>query len=288
MTAVQPAVSWVRLFPASLLLHMLVLVVWIGNAPDAPLCREDVLPTMAFRTPVYPVIAEQVQTIEEPAVAVSEDPFLEAEEIDFPAPVAMHFELPQTSKTRPDEGHTDSVPPEPRPTAPQKTEETATNDDATPNPDVQATPSAPSPSGTNDNAVIAIREGFAGNAGETLHTGNGFIAGNALQNTPSTAIQTPENIWIAYTQSLNAHFKKFQVYPAMARQRRMTGKVLVRIELDRSGQILSVEIQESSGNPILDDAAMQSARRASPAPAFPSEAVESRRTVTIPYRFSLK
>ena len=46
-------------------------------------------------------------------------------------------------------------------------------------------------------------------------------------------------------------------YPRMAMQRRLEGKVVLRIHVDASGKPIEVSVENSSGSSILDEAAMQ-------------------------------
>jgi len=46
-------------------------------------------------------------------------------------------------------------------------------------------------------------------------------------------------------------------YPRMAMQRRLEGKVVLRIHVDASGKPIDVSVENSSGSSILDEAAMQ-------------------------------
>ncbi len=57
-------------------------------------------------------------------------------------------------------------------------------------------------------------------------------------------------------------------YPSVARQQRMTGQVRLLVAISANGAAKRVEILESSGHPLLDDAAKRVARLASPYDPF--------------------
>jgi len=73
----------------------------------------------------------------------------------------------------------------------------------------------------------------------------------------------------------------------MARRLKLTGTVIVSVEIKRNGDVMSVQLEQSSGIEILDEAAISSAKDASPAPAFPEGVVAQEQKVLIPYRYSI-
>lgn len=76
-------------------------------------------------------------------------------------------------------------------------------------------------------------------------------------------------------------------YPQRALQRRMEGSVVVALTLDDAGQLLAVETAQSSGFPLLDQAALTAARRAAPYPQPPSELTADDLEFDVPFRFAL-
>lgn len=84
---------------------------------------------------------------------------------------------------------------------------------------------------------------------------------------------------------LMAHLERLKRYPPGSRQRREEGVVLVRFSIDGSGNVLSVDLQRSSGFSELDDAVLALIRRASPVPAPPPDAPHS---ISAPVRFYMK
>ena len=57
-------------------------------------------------------------------------------------------------------------------------------------------------------------------------------------------------------------------YPRLARQAGWEGRVLLKFKLLRSGEVQELRVLETSGHPLLDDAAMNAVGRAAP---FPEE-----------------
>ncbi|TWB44697.1 outer membrane transport energization protein TonB [Nitrospirillum viridazoti] len=93
---------------------------------------------------------------------------------------------------------------------------------------------------------------------------------------PSTAVQTatpapaskgPDS----YEGRLMAHLYRYLRYPAQARQRHQVGTAVVHFTLDRTGHVLSVTLERSSGSALLDEEAVATVRRADPLPPAPDD-----------------
>lgn len=75
-------------------------------------------------------------------------------------------------------------------------------------------------------------------------------------------------------------------YPAEARRQRMRGEAHVQFTISAGGGVGSVRVVKSSGFPVLDQAALETVRRAAPFPAIPSEAGRSTWPFTVPLAFT--
>ncbi|MBQ9394741.1 MAG: energy transducer TonB [Proteobacteria bacterium] len=141
-----------------------------------------------------------------------------------------------------------------------------------------------------------ITESGAGSAGERtasgIQAGESSVSGQSsasLNDSNRTSTQVDEQaVWKSYAKQLNEHFKKHHHYPEMARRRRMTGTVWLLVEVRRDGSLISVEIAESSGFPMLDDAAISSVKDSVPVPPFPENITAETKKLRIPYVFKLK
>ena len=58
-------------------------------------------------------------------------------------------------------------------------------------------------------------------------------------------------------------------YPDEARRQQLHGQLVLTVGLDRSGKIKSIDVIQSSGHKVLDDAAIRITRLAEPFPALP-------------------
>ena len=88
-----------------------------------------------------------------------------------------------------------------------------------------------------------------------------------------------------YFAQLNAWLEKYKQYPRRARRRHQQGTAYLRFVIDRDGQVLSYEIERSSGYPLLDEEAERILRRAQPLPAMPEGLVLSRLELVVPVSF---
>lgn len=60
-------------------------------------------------------------------------------------------------------------------------------------------------------------------------------------------------------------------FPDIIRDQGLTGDVRLRVSIDADGQLLGITVLRSSGQALLDRAAMQSVRDAQPFPPFPAD-----------------
>lgn len=103
------------------------------------------------------------------------------------------------------------------------------------------------------------------------------IAPTAPSSSPDDAVQLSEP---------NYRKRARLIYPAEARRQGQAGVVVLSLRIDAHGKIERAEIKVSSGHPLLDEAALNMARRSEYVPARRgSLAVAS--TVEASYRFVL-
>jgi len=75
-------------------------------------------------------------------------------------------------------------------------------------------------------------------------------------------------------------------YPIDARLKHAEGRVVVRIVIQEDGQILSATIAKSSGHDILDQAALETIRKASPI-MLTQPLEKSQITIQVPLSYQL-
>lgn len=79
-----------------------------------------------------------------------------------------------------------------------------------------------------------------------------------------------------------------KIYPEFARERGYQGKTLVAFRINRDGKILSLSVNRSSGHEILDEAALESVKKAGPYPPIPGELKQSVLSFVIPISYALR
>jgi protein TonB len=88
-------------------------------------------------------------------------------------------------------------------------------------------------------------------------------------------MDTEQDLLISFMRRFRTNIYNVWNYPAAAVQREQQGTCLLRITVDRRGNIVNVQLLESSGFSILDDEAMQAVRQGAsygPLPrAYPNE-----------------
>lgn len=83
-----------------------------------------------------------------------------------------------------------------------------------------------------------------------------------------------------------ARLERFRRYPAGARAQGHEGVVYLQLKVGRDGQILALQLLDSSGHTSLDQAALETVQRAAPLPRLPADRPDSV-TVTLPVEFFL-
>ena len=74
-------------------------------------------------------------------------------------------------------------------------------------------------------------------------------------------------------------------FPPEASVKGLGGTAKITFTIDRSGKLISDQISESSGFPLLDTAAIEMLHRAQPFPAAPAELSDDSFTFTVPVNF---
>lgn len=74
-----------------------------------------------------------------------------------------------------------------------------------------------------------------------------------------------------YTQLISLWIQKFKIYPEEARAQGLKGSTVVRIRIDRRGNIRYYALERSTGIEVLDRASIDMIKRANPVPAVPTD-----------------
>jgi protein TonB len=87
----------------------------------------------------------------------------------------------------------------------------------------------------------------------------------------------------AYLGTLRTHLEKAKVNPRTS----LIGTAVVRFKVNTAGELVRREIVKSSGQPVLDNAALASVEKAAPFPAMPDE-LNQDIEISVPFKFSVR
>ena len=97
-----------------------------------------------------------------------------------------------------------------------------------------------------------------------------------------------KEILVRYEQLISLWMDKHKEYPISARQSNVTGEAVIRIQINRMGDILNYGFERRTGSKELDAAVIRMVEAASPVPKVPENYPEGDIIeFLIPIRFSL-
>ena len=86
----------------------------------------------------------------------------------------------------------------------------------------------------------------------------------------ATADPAPSSAKVTFRTELLRHIARYQRYPRAAERQHLQGTVHTVFSMKRDGKVLSVWVSTSSGQPTLDQEAIDTIRRAQPLPPIPA------------------
>lgn len=109
--------------------------------------------------------------------------------------------------------------------------------------------------------------------------------GSAPSQGQSASLAREQQRWM---KGLLDRLQRYKRYPEEANRRGIKGVAVVRFRVDRSGQVVSSQVLQSSGSPILDEEALALVKRASPFPLPPDSITDAYLANDIPIWFGMK
>jgi TonB family protein len=97
-----------------------------------------------------------------------------------------------------------------------------------------------------------------------------------------------KKIFFAYYDLIRQQLIRNTIYPLKAKLEAKEGLAYLSFVLKRDGTVSEIMVLNSSGEPLLDEAAMNSIRNASPFPPFPENLVEQEIKLNVPISFELE
>ena len=90
-----------------------------------------------------------------------------------------------------------------------------------------------------------------------------------------------------YLSNLRATIEQHRGYPLAARRRHLEGTAVLRFSVSRNGQLFSMQLVRSSGEGLLDTAAMNAVRAVESFPVAPADVLGEQFTLELPVVFRL-
>ena len=114
---------------------------------------------------------------------------------------------------------------------------------------------------------------------------------NAIEAEKSVTVdqgtgESQQRVRVTWQKELLAHLDKHKKYPSERNQ--TTVRIVLSLELDRMGQVVSVGVAESSGDEAFDEAARAMVKRASPVPPPPALVADESLSFTLPVDFKAR
>jgi protein TonB len=102
---------------------------------------------------------------------------------------------------------------------------------------------------------------------------------------PAAGAAGPE--YRPYLQAFRRRVQESLEYPLAARRQRAEGAVELEVILDPSGRVAQVRVVSPSGQPLLDEAALEAVRRIAPLP-IPGHLPQRALRIRLPLVFQLR
>jgi TonB family protein len=105
--------------------------------------------------------------------------------------------------------------------------------------------------------------GLPGGGGGGFRSSQGGVVGQAVP------LDTPDPNYREYMQRVRQRIYAKWDYPREARDRELTGRLVIEFHIGKDGQLLGLELVSSSGEPVLDSSALNAVKMAERYPPLP-------------------
>jgi protein TonB len=251
----------------SVIFHLLLAVPFVvlpGLLQPAPYVKRG----EALLVDIAPERPEEKAPLGDPARPVDPPPSRERPALPAPRPAPPRaVERPRAPAPRP-------VPPTPAPPvfskaepAPEAVVRTPTPVEPAPSPAPPSETATPAPPAPPQVAVARPPDSLRRQPGEG---GGGLIGGGrgGVEGTP-IPLDTQEPKYQDYFNKVRERIKANWIYPRPAGERGIEGELLIEFHIAKDGRVSYIQLRNSSGTQILDDAALTAIKLAQPFPPVP-------------------
>jgi periplasmic protein TonB len=205
-----------------------------------------------------------------------------------PTPAADAQDAPRQDETEPRQvaEAPATLPAEPLPLPPRRKPPPTRPSAVEPTPQPSA---APSTLDTAQLAAAPLDRPFPGAPGQGSGPGGKTGLGTGATGVGSGAIADGpvEGPGDDYLERLRRWLNKYKRFPEEAQKQKQHGQLVVSFTILRDGTVRDPHVERSSGFPLLDDAALQMLRDASPVPPLPEKYRAPQVAVDLPVEFSI-
>lgn len=110
----------------------------------------------------------------------------------------------------------------------------------------------------------------------------------APQKIANKPIVTDDKSKKQYQKQLANWIDQYKKYPKQAKRMRIEGEGILRILINRNGEVQHATLKQSTGNRLLDKAALKMAHKANPFPAMPKNDARQSLEFDVPIEFLLR
>jgi len=153
-------------------------------------------------------------------------------------------------------------------------------------PPSQAAPSESAPAPSQSPQVAVARPPTSiwrqpGGGGGVQGGGRGGVEGQPIP------LDTPEPKFQDYFNKVRERIKANWVYPRQAGERNIEGELLIEFHIAKDGRLEYIELLDSSGTRILDDAALTAVKLAQPFPPVPDDIAKHTLAINGQFRYQI-
>jgi protein TonB len=116
---------------------------------------------------------------------------------------------------------------------------------------------------------------------------DGTDSSNSSTRQQSISAEARARVQLSYEEELRIALEKMKEYPALAKARHQSGRVVVTFNIKKNGRLSDVALVEPSSFPLLNEAAIETVKRLGSFKAVPDEISSGDLHVTVPIDFRL-